>query len=234
MIRDGFGSDKIFAGTGNDRIRMEGTQDQFDGNGDSSGQDVVYGEKGRDNINAKDIVGSFLIYAGDDDDIIAAGGIEPSTGKIYGGGGNDNFNAGGEGSFDVWGGSGDDEISGSSECDIPLAFGESGNDRIISPRDFASGGSGDDYIEFTDCGGVAYGDAGNDELRGEADATVELHGGSGDDILFVGARLFGEDGNDTLTGDDAPNFFSCGPGIDTITNFNPAEGDTKTADCENF
>jgi len=27
--------------------------------------------------------------------------------------------------------------------------------------------------------------------------------------------------------------FDCGPGTDTITDFNAAEGDTKTADCEN-
>lgn len=45
---------------------------------------------------------------------------------------------------------------------------------------------------------------------------------------------FGEGDNDTLIGDSGANFFSCGSGIDTITNFNAAEGDTKTADCENF
>jgi hypothetical protein len=28
--------------------------------------------------------------------------------------------------------------------------------------------------------------------------------------------------------------FVCGDGIDTIKDFNPDEGDTKTADCENF
>ena len=99
---------------------------------------------------------------------------------------------------------------------------------------FASGGSGNDFITFTDCSGVAYGDSGNDELRGQADASVEVHGGTGDDILFAGDRAFGEGDNDTFTGDSVANFFSCGPGIDIITNFNPAEGDTKTADCENF
>jgi hypothetical protein len=93
---------------------------------------------------------------------------------------------------------------------------------------------GNDFITFTDCSGVAYADAGNDELRGQADATVELHGGSGDDILFVGARLFGKGDDDTLTGDVTPNFFSCSTGIDTMNNFNAAEGNTKTADCENF
>jgi hypothetical protein len=37
-----------------------------------------------------------------------------------------------------------------------------------------------------------------------------------------------------LTGKKGADSFSCGSGADTITNFNAAEGDTKTADCENF
>jgi hypothetical protein len=54
-----------------------------------------------------------------------------------------------------------------------------------------------------------------------------------------GDKLFGDDDDDTLTGDDSffgegADFFSCGAGTDTITDFNAAEGDTKTADCENF
>jgi Ca2+-binding RTX toxin-like protein len=47
-------------------------------------------------------------------------------------------------------------------------------------------------------------------------------------------QLFGDRGRDTLTGDEGADSFNCGPGIDTITDFNAAEGDTKTADCENF
>jgi hypothetical protein len=37
-----------------------------------------------------------------------------------------------------------------------------------------------------------------------------------------------------LTGNGGADSFSCGSGVDTITDFNSAEGDTKTADCENF
>jgi Ca2+-binding RTX toxin-like protein len=117
-------------------------------------------------------------------------------------------------------------------------FGESGNDRISSPRGFASGGSGNDFIRFADCGDVAYGDGGNDEIRG-GDSRVELHGGGDNDKLRGSdsgdaEKLFGDDGDDTLTGGAGATFFSCGPGTDTITNFDPAKGDTKTADCENF
>jgi Ca2+-binding RTX toxin-like protein len=46
--------------------------------------------------------------------------------------------------------------------------------------------------------------------------------------------VIGGDGDDLLTGGKGANRFVCGGGNDTITDFNPAEGDTKTADCENF
>ena len=49
--------------------------------------------------------------------------------------------------------------------------------RIISPNDFASGGPGNDFIEFVDCLGVAYGDSGNDESRASDDDGYELHCG---------------------------------------------------------
>jgi Ca2+-binding RTX toxin-like protein len=46
--------------------------------------------------------------------------------------------------------------------------------------------------------------------------------------------VIGGDGDDLLTGGEGANRFVCGGGNDTIKDFNPAEGDTKTADCENF
>jgi Ca2+-binding RTX toxin-like protein len=66
-----------------------------------------------------------------------------------------------------------------------------------------------------------------------------MYGGSGDDELKGGCGdndLFGGSGDDTLTGGDCsePNHFDCGPGIDTITNFDAGQGDTKTGDCEHF
>lgn len=36
-----------------------------------------------------------------------------------------------------------------------------------------------------------------------------------------------------LTGGGGADSISCGPGTDTITDFNEAEGDTRTPDCEN-
>jgi hypothetical protein len=46
--------------------------------------------------------------------------------------------------------------------------------------------------------------------------------------------VIGGDGDDLLTGGEGANRFVCGGGEDTIIDYNEAEGDTKTADCENF
>jgi hypothetical protein len=37
-----------------------------------------------------------------------------------------------------------------------------------------------------------------------------------------------------LSGSNDADSFDCGPGRDTITDFDAGEGDTKTGDCENF
>ena len=53
-----------------------------------------------------------------------------------------------------------------------------------------------------------------------------LDGGPGDD------RLYGGPGNDTLSGGQGGDYFRCGLGVDRITNFNTAEGDHESGDCE--
>ncbi len=45
-------------------------------------------------------------------------------------------------------------------------------------------------------------------------------------------RLDGKNGNDILFGDLGADSFKCGGGIDTIKDFNSAEGDKKSSDCE--
>ena len=47
-------------------------------------------------------------------------------------------------------------------------------------------------------------------------------------------NIIGGEGNDVLTGGEGANRFICGGGEDTITDYDEAEGDTKSEDCENF
>ncbi len=47
-------------------------------------------------------------------------------------------------------------------------------------------------------------------------------------------NVVGGEGDDILIGGGGANRFICGGGEDTITDYNETEGDTKTADCENF
>lgn len=46
--------------------------------------------------------------------------------------------------------------------------------------------------------------------------------------------VIGGDDDDLLTGGEGAQRFVCGGGEDGITDYDEAEGDTKTADCENF
>jgi CSLREA domain-containing protein len=71
---------------------------------------------------------------------------------------------------------------------------------------------------------------GNDVLCGREN-NDELEGGGGRDRIFGEAGrdiLAGEGGNDTLTGGLGADRFNGGEGTDTATDFNAAQGDTKT------
>jgi Tol biopolymer transport system component len=71
---------------------------------------------------------------------------------------------------------------------------------------------------------------GVDTVSGDADAD-KLIGGAGNDTLTGGTgadTLQGRDGNDRLTGGLGADRFVGGPGTDTATDYNRAEGDTRT------
>jgi Ca2+-binding RTX toxin-like protein len=55
---------------------------------------------------------------------------------------------------------------------------------------------------------------------------VEGTGDGGDD------KINGGQGDDTFTGGTGADKFKCGSGDDTVTDFNEAEGDKKTGNCE--
>ena len=117
---------------------------------------------------------------------------------------NDDFIRGTEQDDIIYGLKGDDQI-----------YGLGGNDKIISGpgNDISDGGLGNDTI---------YGSMGNDFVVGNSGLDV-LMGGAGDDILR---------GRNAFVSEAEPDYFNCGPGQDTIDDFNPGEGDQKTLDCE--
>jgi Ca2+-binding RTX toxin-like protein len=87
--------------------------------------------------------------------------------------------------------------------------GTEGPDEIV-------GTPGDDLIDSKGGNDVNFGDI----IEGD---------GSGDDVI-----VSGED-DDTNTGNEGRDIFVCGGGEDdTVTDYNEAEGDIATPDCENF
>ena len=106
------------------------------------------------------------------------------------------------GSLVVYGGDGNDNISGSSGSD--RLYGDAGND-VLSGRegnDTLEGGVGDDVLRGNDGDDTLDGGAGDDTLYGN-DGDDTLNGGVGDDTIRTGNGLdvvFGGAGNDNING----------------------------------
>jgi hemolysin type calcium-binding protein len=120
----------------------------------------------------------------------------------------------------------DDYIIGSEGDDI--IFGLRGNDVIsaLPGNDLVFGGPGDDFV---------YGGDGNNQLFGQ-DGNDNLIGGVGDDLLVGGPgndRLYGNTGDDILQGGPGADYFDCGDGVDTVVDYNSAQGDIVSVNCEN-
>jgi Ca2+-binding RTX toxin-like protein len=122
---------------------------------------------------------------------------------IRGTNGND-FIEGTENDDIIYGLKGDDQI-----------YGFDGNDRLI-------GGKGDDIVDGGPDNDTIYGNTGNDFVAGNT-GMDSLIAGKGDDILR---------GKNALISEAEPDSFNCGPGEDTMDDFNSLEGDVKTGDCE--
>lgn len=110
----------------------------------------------------------------------------------------------------------DDVIHGSSEDD---------NINALSGSDFVFGEDGDDTVQGANLDDQLYGENGEDVLMGGLENDY-ISGGNAND------QLFGGEGDDTLRGGAGANFFNCGGGFDTIVDFDPQSGDTRTTDCE--
>jgi Ca2+-binding RTX toxin-like protein len=122
-------------------------------------------------------------------------------------------------------------VPGTNGKPVNTIFGKDMPDIIFGDTivDTVYGGSGGDTVQ---------GGPGNDQIFGES-GDDHLFGGFDDDLIVGGSgsnHLFGDIGNDVLLGGEnsGPNYFDCGDGFDTITDFNLAKGDVTAGNCEIF
>lgn len=179
----------------------------------TSGDDVIIGTPGDDNVDLGD--GHDAFWAGSDDvgnDVISGGAGNDVIGA---GPGNDTVN-GGAGNDAIFGGVGNDELNGDAGADV--IWGGSGEDKI-------TGGSGDDVLGGGDFSDIILAGLGADIVYAGADKSNDtVDGGAGDDILFGGGgndqiiggagddQMYGGAGNDTF-------IFKSGFGNDSIGGF---------------
>ncbi|MEG4805515.1 calcium-binding protein [Microcoleus sp. ARI1-B5] len=184
----------------------------------------IIGKATANNLNGTAGADIFLTFEGNDviagaggDDLIFSGGGNDSIGggsgndALVSGSGNDAV-AGGDGDDRIFGGKGNDVLDGGAGNDV--VSGEKGNDVVL-------GGTGNDAV---------YGGEGSDTVGG-GDGNDSVYGGKGNDTVDGGAGndfISGDRGSDLLTGgagNDTFYFASAGGdfGVDTITDFTPAE-----------
>lgn len=186
------------------------SQESSDGLGLTEFSDVI--NLGSEDDFAQALDGDDRVNTGDGDDLVEANqgndevdlGLGDDTG--HGGKGNDQVE-GGEGNDLLFGDLGDDNVSG-----------DEGDDAVSGNQgsDTADGGSGDDRV---------YGGQGNDSVLG-GDGNDTLSGDLGDDTLTGGSgadvfrfEYFVQQGSLQTAEEVGAN----PSGVDTITDFNPAE-----------
>lgn len=109
--------------------------------------------------------------------------------------------------------------------------------RLLPRQKQQQGGSQNATSEFI------YRDYGNDEIQGSS-RSDHLSGGPGSDVIYGNDggdyiqggpgidSLYGEEGNDVLSGGEGADYFDCGPGRDSIDDFDSTEGDYASSNCE--
>lgn len=205
FIRGGAGADRILGGDGDDRLLGDDGDDYLEG---GAGNDTLFGGQGNDvlNGNTGNLGGNDLLNGRAGNDTLY-GGDGMST--MYGAAGDDFITW--TGGALVYGGGGNDEISGINRHTDSTVFGGGGNDVITvrSGTNLIYGGSGNDRI---------YAGVGNDTFYGEGgDDTIDA--GGGNDLIYGGAgrdSLMGSHGNDTLYGGSNRDTLSGGVGNDVL------------------
>ncbi|MBE7217376.1 MAG: M10 family metallopeptidase C-terminal domain-containing protein [Caulobacteraceae bacterium] len=169
--------------------------------------DTAIGGPGADTLSAN--ADGDLLNAGAGPDSLQGGA---GADLVLGGAGDDTIYGGVGGSDSLYGGQGDDRISGQG-----YMSGDLGDDNIqgFGPQDTLLGGDGADTLQVAGHG-WAFGNMGNDTMFGSGAAL--LFGGQGDDYLAgttTGGMFFGNLGNDNIQVAGAMSVFG-GQGDDHI------------------
>jgi Ca2+-binding RTX toxin-like protein len=161
---------------------------------------------GNDVARVEDAADLIAVQGQAGDDELSGGG---SQALLWGGLGDDVLS----GAEDMWGDVGSDQLTGGESDDIlrggggrDTILGEGGDDELAGDggQDQLHGGDGNDYVYGHSGDDVLYGEAGNDNLYG-MDGEDELYGAVGDDVLWGGKdtdHLVGGPGNDEIRQDD--------------------------------
>ncbi len=162
-----------------------------------------------------------------DDSITIAGARAGLITNLYGYGGNDTITLSIAATGNIYGGDGNDVITGNSLADklygdagidvlsggggIDNLFGGDDNDTLYggTGNDILNGGNGDDVMNGDADNDTLNGDTGNDTLNGDIGTDI-LNGGDGDDILNGGV------GTDTLNGGNGADTLNGGTENDTL------------------
>ena len=229
-------SNELWGEWGNDTLLGHGGDDTLNG---GSGADFINGGAGQDEVT--------FIHSNEgvhveltDGAAIANGGhaegdVITYVENIFGsrhsdvliGNDEDNVIDGFYGYDSIYGGEGNDTLSGT------FVYGEAGDDILhgqqhgMGGRDTLDGGDGDDTLYGNDGGDHLYGGEGNDTLIAnniyyddffEPDPT-SMWGGNGDDVIKGDAAddaLFGGNGDDVMDGGFGDDYISGGAGRDVI------------------
>ena len=229
----GNASDTLTAGNGNDTIRGGNGNDVIDA---GRGTNVIQGGAGSDigKVDRSDDATARIVTLGTTGSVSGAGSTITQVEALgyRGGAGNDRINvANGTRSSELFGGGGDDTLTGSDEVADGLDGGE-GNDTISGAGgDTINGRAGNDALTITGDTTIgqtyAYGDIGTDTLTLDfAAATTGLTSSSNGalDGFFAGIYYYGIEsldvttgsGNDTVTGAGGADTLEAGAGNDIL------------------
>lgn len=167
-------------------VRLHRNAEEIDVTLASDGKIILEGAAGDDELEARDISRSVILYGRAGYDSLVGGSGDD---EIFGGSETDIIN----------GQSGDDLLAGEAHADS--VWGSDGDDTLTgaSGNDYLRGENGNDYLD---------GGGGTDRLRGHAGADFIVGGGSND-------KLYGAEGNDTLVGNAGIDRYYGDAGTDT-------------------